>query len=162
MHDWAWCAAPHLPYIEKDRSDMIRHKRPEDERAQPMHNSIGATGHFRPIAELAPDAVVAANREGRIRLVNRQTEALFGYPQWDLLGQPIERLIPDRFRAAHEQHRAGYAAAPRTRPMGAALYLFGRCRSNREKCLQAGASDYLAKPVNTEQRLSSLRIWFHR
>jgi PAS domain-containing protein len=141
---------------------MIRHKRPEGERAQPRHNSIGATGHFRAIAGLAPDAVVTANREGRIQLVNRQTEAVFGFPQRDLLGQPIERLIPDRFRAAHEQHRAEYVAAPRTRPMGAALYLFGRCRNDREKCLEAGASDYLAKPVNTEQLLSSLRTWLHR
>jgi PAS domain S-box-containing protein len=71
-----------------------------------MHNTMGAEGHFRAFVELAPDAMVTANREGRIRLVNRQTEALFGYPQRDLLGQPIERLIPDRFRATHEQHRA--------------------------------------------------------
>ncbi len=106
--------------------------------------------------------MVTPNREGRIRLVNCQTEAVFGFPQRDLLGQPIERLIPDRFRVAHEQHRAEHAAAPRTRPMGAAFYLFGRRRNDREKCLHAGASDYLAKPVNTEQRLPSLRIWLHR
>jgi PAS domain S-box-containing protein len=141
---------------------MIRHIRAEDERTQPMHNSMEATGHFCAVAELAPDAVVTPNREGRIRPFNRPTEAVFGFPQRDLVGQPIERLIPDHFRATHEQHRAEYAAALRTRPMGAALYRLGRCRNDRERCLQAGASDYLAKPVNTEQRLSSLRMWLHR
>jgi PAS domain S-box-containing protein len=110
---------------------MTRHKRAEEERAQPthnaMHNTMGAEGHFRAIVELAPDTMVTANREGRIRLVNRQTEALFGYPQRDLLGQPIERFISDRLCSTLEQHRdEESSAAPHTRRMGAALKPFGR------------------------------------
>jgi PAS domain S-box-containing protein len=76
--------------------------------------------------ELAPDAFVGIDRDGLIVLVNAQTEALFGYPRESLLEQPVELLVPERFREAHEAHRSGYFEDPRTRPMGAGLQLFGR------------------------------------
>jgi PAS domain S-box-containing protein len=81
------------------------------------------------LLELSPDAVVIVGPEGRIELVNRQTEALFGYSRDELLGQPVERLVPARFHARHLRHRQGYIAAPRTRPMGTGLQLFG-CRKD--------------------------------
>jgi PAS domain S-box-containing protein len=87
---------------------------------------------YQAIVEQAPDAMLVADREGRILLVNRQTEQLFGYPRQELLGQPVERLIPERFHAAHQQHRAAYVAAPRTRPMGLDLQLFGQRRDGSE------------------------------
>jgi PAS domain S-box-containing protein len=89
-----------------------------------MHQTMRTEDHFRALVELGLDAMVTANRERRIQLVNRQPEALFGYPRRDLLGQPIEHLIPDCLRAARQQHRA----------------------------------DGVAKPVNTEQLLSPLRM----
>jgi PAS domain S-box-containing protein len=79
--------------------------------------------------ELAPDAIVGVGRDGLIVLVNAQVDALFGYAREELLGQPVEVLVPERFRDAHRFHRVGYFADPRTRPMGAELELFG-CRQD--------------------------------
>jgi PAS domain S-box-containing protein len=87
---------------------------------------------FRAIVDMAPDAIVVADRDGYISLVNRQTEVLFGYAREQLLGQPVEMLIPERFQMAHQQHRAAYTAAPHIRPMGANLHLFGRRRDGSE------------------------------
>src|SRR4051812_46765403 len=91
-----------------------------------MHESAAAEARFRGLIEVAPDAIVTADREGRIVLVNGQTEALFGYQRQELLGQPVELLLPERFRGTHVRHRQGYTAAPRIRPMGANLELYAR------------------------------------
>ncbi len=80
---------------------------------------------FRHLLEVAPDAVVMVDSAGTIMLVNLQTEQLFGYTREELLGQPVELLVPERFRAAHTGHRHFYAEAPRTRPMGIGLNLYG-------------------------------------
>jgi PAS domain S-box-containing protein len=81
---------------------------------------------FRALLEAAPDAVVIANKQGRIELVNAQTERLFGYPRDRLVGQPIEILVPERFQGRHVGHREGYLAEPRVRSMGEGLELYGR------------------------------------
>lgn len=72
------------------------------------------------IIEAAPDAMVVANRAGKIVLVNSLAERLFGYGPGELLDKVIEMLIPDRYRAMHSQYRDEYFKDPRTRPMGAA------------------------------------------
>ena len=82
--------------------------------------------------EAAPDAMVIVDDMGTIRLVNAQTEALFGYQREELLGQPVELLIPGRFRAHHIRHRDGYAANRQVRPMGAGLELHGLRRDGTE------------------------------
>ncbi|MFF3209561.1 PAS domain S-box protein [Streptomyces sp. NPDC002886] len=87
---------------------------------------------FRALLEAAPDAMVIVDDAGVIRLVNAQTEALFGYPRQELLGRPIDVLVPERFRGLHPHHRLGYAASRQVRPMGAGLELFGLCRDGRE------------------------------
>src|SRR5262245_58852391 len=87
---------------------------------------------LRAVLESVPDAVVAADGNGTIVLVNRQTEELFGYERAELLGRPVEILMPERFRAAHVGQRAQYFADPRVRPMGAQLDLWGRRRDGRE------------------------------
>jgi PAS domain S-box-containing protein len=76
--------------------------------------------------ELAPDAMVGINSEGLIVLINAQVEALFGYAREQLLGKPVELLIPEHLRDVHRSHRGNYFADPWTRPMGAGLELLAR------------------------------------
>ena len=83
---------------------------------------------FVALLEATPDAMVCIAADGRIALVNAQAERLFGYERGELIGQPVEILVPDAARAAHAGHRAGYVADPRHRPMGAGLSLAGRRR----------------------------------
>src|SRR5450631_1565089 len=76
----------------------------------------------------APDALVGVDEAGVIRFVNRQTESLFGYARDDLIGQPIEILVPESVRAAHRVQRQGYVQDPRDRAMGVRTKLRGRRR----------------------------------
>ncbi|NUR40046.1 MAG: MEKHLA domain-containing protein [Streptomyces sp.] len=87
---------------------------------------------FRGLLEAAPDAMVIVNDSGIIKLVNAQTEALFGYRREELLGHPVELLIPHRFRPHHTRHRGGYAANRQVRPMGAGLDLHGLRKDGTE------------------------------
>jgi PAS domain S-box-containing protein len=79
-----------------------------------------------------PDAICAVGVDGRIAIVNNQAEQMFGYAATDLLGQPIEVLIPERFRQSHVGLRTKYAGDPRPRPMGAGLQLYGRRKDGAE------------------------------
>ena len=87
---------------------------------------------FGAFVEAAPDAVVIIDPEGRIALVNAQTERMFGFSRDELLGQSVERLLPERFRAAHTGHRENYGSDAQTRPMGAGLALYGLRKSGQE------------------------------
>ncbi len=81
--------------------------------------------NYREFLESAPDALLLTNRAGAILFVNAQAESLFGYTRAELLGAPIERLLPERFRVRHVEYRAGYCASPRFRPMGSCTGLYG-------------------------------------
>jgi len=96
--------------------------------------------HFGVLLESAPDAIVLVDARGRVALVNRRTEELFGYEPGDLIGCEVELLVPDRFRAGHLAHRAGYVADPRTREMGAGLELLGRRKDGSEFAVEIGLS----------------------
>src|SRR5215471_1833259 len=78
-----------------------------------------AEAKFRLAIEAAPNAMLIVDRKGRISLVNAQAESLFGYPREEMVGQPVELLVPQRFRDHHPAHRGGFVVAPQKRPMGA-------------------------------------------
>lgn len=87
---------------------------------------------MRAILEAAAEGVVIVNAAGRIEFVNAKTEAMFGYDRKELIGEPLEILLPERLRSAHAAHRAGYFAEPRARPMGRGLELSGRRKDGGE------------------------------
>jgi protein-histidine pros-kinase len=103
---------------------------------------------FKDLLESAPDAMVIVDADGVVQLVNAQTEALFGYSRHELIGKPVEILMPARFRGAHPRHRHGYFAAPHPRGMGTGLELYGRRRDGTEFPLEVSLS-----PINTANGL---------
>ncbi len=105
----------------KDLSELLR-----------LQEVQATEARFRGLLEAAPDAMIILRADRSIALVNNQLERLFGYPREELLGQPIEVLVPDRFREGHVKHRDRYFGEPRTRPMGAGLELFGRRKDGSE------------------------------
>jgi hypothetical protein len=86
----------------------------------------------RAFLESASESIVIADAAGRILQVNAKTEQMFGYPRAELIGQPVELLIPTRLRQAHVVHRAAYMAAPRVRSMGRGLDLAGLKKDGSE------------------------------
>jgi PAS domain S-box-containing protein len=87
-----------------------------------------AEEQFRGLLEAAPDAMVIVGEDGRIELVNARTEELLGYHRDELVGQPVEMLVPEHVRLGHADHRRRYAQVPKARPMGAGLSLHARCQ----------------------------------
>ena len=89
------------------------------------------TGHqlgedsFRRVVEWAPSAMVMIDREGIMVMVNTQTEIMFDYGRQALIGQSVEMLVPERFRANHRHFRGGFFDDPQPRPMGVGRDLFG-------------------------------------
>jgi len=83
-----------------------------------------AETRFRGLVESAPDAMIIVDAQGAIVLVNGQTERLFGYSREELLGQPIEVLLPERFRRRHVELRDNYFKDPQPRAMGGGMELF--------------------------------------
>jgi PAS domain S-box-containing protein len=114
--------------------------------AERVHSDESAM--YQGLLESAPDAIVVMGTDGFIRLVNRQTEVLFGYAREELIGQPVERLIPERLAAHHPDLRSGYFAAPSVRAMGANLELAARRKDGSEFPV-----DISLAPLETEEGL---------
>jgi two-component system sensor kinase FixL len=104
-----------------------------------------AEANLRGLLEAAPDATLVLGEAGQIAMVNAQVPVLFGYDRDELLGQPVEVLLPERFRTAHVEHRSGYLRDPRARPMGAGLQLYAATREGREFPVEISLS-----PLRTE------------
>ena len=124
--------------------------------ARPMVRRIEESQRrFRTLLELAPDAMVIIDVSGNIVMVNRRTEELFGYSRDEIVGQPIEQLMPQRFRERHPGHVRSFFTNPSARPIGSGLELFGFNKAGMEFPIEISLS-----PIETEDGVlvaSSLR-----
>lgn len=100
---------------------------------------------FRRVVEAAPNAMVMVNQHGVIEMVNAQAERVFGYSRADMLGQPVEMLVPDQFRGHHPRLRQSFHADPNARPMGAGRDLYARRKDGSEFPVEIGLN-----PIETD------------
>jgi PAS domain S-box-containing protein len=126
----AW-AARSIDGVETERNQM---QAALQEREQMLHG----------LFEYAPDALVVVNGDGHIVRFNAQAEKIFGYRREELLGEPMEILLPERSRMLHMAHRRNYMRNPRNRPMGVGLELYGRHKNGSEFPV-----DIMLSPVQT-------------
>ena len=101
---------------------------------------------FRQVVESAPNAIVMIGPTGLIEMVNAQTERVFGYTRDELLGKPIEMLVPERYRPNHPELRKSFFADPVSRPMGAGRDLYGLKKDGSEFPVEIGLN-----PIETDE-----------
>lgn len=106
---------------------------------------------FRRVVEYAPSAMVMIDSTGNIILVNAQTEQLFGYPRSALIGEAIEKLVPQRLRSEHVHYRDGFLEVPQARPMGVGRDLFALRADGTEFPVEIGLN-----PIETEEGIMVL------
>jgi protein-histidine pros-kinase len=92
------------------------------------------------VLDTAPDAMLLVGPHGRIGMVNRQLESMFGYERGELVGQRVEILVPERFRETHRGHRRSFMGDPNLRPMGKSLELHGRRKDGTELAVEVSLS----------------------
>jgi len=115
---------------------------PNENNSKPLELS------FRWLFDSAPDAMTLVNDHGLIVLVNARAEKVFGYSKEELIGKPVEMLMPERFRTNHSKVRTAYMAAPTTRPMGNGTELCGQKKDGSEFPVEISLS-----PMETEDGL---------
>ncbi len=113
--------------------------------AQLVHSRFGD------LLESTPDAIVLVNQAGLMVLVNAQAETLFGYTRREMIGQPVEMLLPQRLRAQHLGHRGHFFSQPRARSMGAGLELHGLRKGGQEFPVEISLS-----PLQTEAGMMAM------
>src|SRR5690349_14027949 len=118
-----------------------------DSRVSPVDPQSRAVElRLRAAVESSPAGILMIDAGGRIVLVNREVERLFGYPREELLGQPIELLVPEQLRMNHPDHRKAFFHDPKVRAMGAGRELYGRRKDGSQVPVEIGLT-----PVATEE-----------
>jgi PAS domain S-box-containing protein len=128
-----------------NRTTMQRELRELTQQEQAARDQARSERRFRELLEAAPDAIIEVDREGRIVLLNRVSENMFGYSREELLGRSVDLLIPQDLRARHAEHRQRYWNTPSTRPMGSGLMLQGKRKDGSEFPVEISLS-----PVESE------------
>jgi PAS domain S-box-containing protein len=101
---------------------------------------------FRRVVESAPNAMVMISAAGRIEMVNAQAEIVFGYARSEMLGKPVEMLVPERFRGHHPGLRRSFFSDPKSRPMGEGRDLYGLRNDGSEFPVEIGLN-----PIETDE-----------
>jgi PAS domain S-box-containing protein len=133
-------------YDETGRTQFIVTSKKDVTQLKVLRDAKFLESKFRDLLESTPDAIIIANQTGRVVLANSQADTLFGYARGELLGQPIELLLPGRYRAGHVAHRSAFAAQPRARRMGAGLELHGLRKNGDEFPVEISLS-----PLHTDE-----------
>jgi len=131
-------------YDNEAREEFVMFCKKDITRLKAMRDAKQVEARFRDVLESTPDSIIIANSTGLIVLANSQAERLFGYQPGELRGQPIEILLPDRYRGSHVGHRSNFFTQPRTRTMGAGLELYGVRKDMVEFPVEISLS-----PINT-------------
>jgi formate hydrogenlyase transcriptional activator len=131
-------------------SDFPRQDAPHASEDHPTGFAQATIEH---LFEFSPDGILVTDGQGIIREANPRIAELFGYGREELIGQPIEILVPQRFRGRHPHHRENYQAHPRARQMGAAMNLWGLRKDGSEFPV-----DIMLKPIAAEDGSAVLSI----
>ncbi|HKP61694.1 MAG TPA: ATP-binding protein [Polyangiales bacterium] len=135
-------AASILAQQRRAEQELRSAKRALEERTEEL---AAVVERFSLVLDSTPNAVLMLSRAGRITLANKQAELLFGYPREELIGELVERLVPERFRRAHPAHRDSFFADPKVRSMGAGRDLFGLRSDGTEVPIEIGLNPLVTR-----------------
>jgi len=116
----------------EEKENIIEHRQVDTEFGELNRDHTQLEELFRLVVDAVPDAIVMFDQGGKIKLVNKQTETMFGYSPVELMGNRVEILLPKRFRSKHTKYRKGYFKNPVERPVGEELELFALHKDGSE------------------------------
>ncbi|HVU00309.1 MAG TPA: PAS domain S-box protein [Polyangiaceae bacterium] len=140
----------YIIHCVEDVTDLVQLREREarhDETVQQL--VVRSERRFAQLLDTAPDAIVVVTEGGSIELVNTRAESLFGYARAELLGRPMDLLVPERFRDVHRGHVAAFFTGPTARPMRDGLELFGRRKDGTEVPIEVSLS-----PLRTDRGMT--------